>query len=75
MGTDMLRIFGFLNTAAIASSLVAAMLWYRAGARKLHRIARSATLDTADLSRMDDSMNRSAIPNYTAALGSAVSVI
>ncbi len=48
MGTEMMRIFTFFDTAAIASSLVAAVLWYRAGARTLRRIARSETPDAAN---------------------------
>ncbi|MEI4261575.1 hypothetical protein [Roseovarius sp. D0-M9] len=69
----MMTIFTFLDIAAIASSLVAAMLWYQAGARTVRRISRSETLDAADLNRMVVSMNRSAILNRRAALASAAS--
>ncbi len=62
-----------LDLAAIATSLMAAALWYQAGARTMRRLTRSETLDAADLNRMVVAMNRSAILNRRAALASAAS--
>jgi hypothetical protein len=65
--------FTLLDIAAIATSLVAAALWYQAGARTVRRISRNETLDAADLNRMVVAMNRNAILNRRAALASAAS--
>ncbi len=67
----MVTFFTLLDIAAIATSLVAAALWYQAGARTVRRISRNETLDAADLNRMVVAMNRNAILNRRAALASA----
>jgi hypothetical protein len=69
----MLNIFITLDIAAISSSLVAAALWYQAGARQVRRISRSETLDAADINRLVVAINRNAILNRRAALASAAS--
>ncbi|MCQ0989698.1 hypothetical protein [Jiella marina] len=68
-------LFIILDMAAIFSSLVAAALWYQAGARLVRRVSRFETLDQADLNRMVVAMNRSAILNRRAALASAAAAI
>ncbi|MDY8108944.1 hypothetical protein U0C82_07270 [Fulvimarina sp. 2208YS6-2-32] len=68
-------LFIVLDIAAIMSSLLAAGLWYRAGARTTRRVSRFETLDQADLNRMIVAMNRSALLNRQAALASAVAAI
>jgi hypothetical protein len=60
-----------LDLAAIFSSLLAAGLWYQAGARTVRRVSRFEVLDHADLNRLVVVMNRSAILNRRAALASA----
>jgi len=52
MAIDVVTFFTVLDIAAIATSLVAAALWYQAGARTVRRISRNETLDAADLNRM-----------------------
>lgn len=71
----MLTLFTILDVAAILSSLVAAALWYQAGARTVRRVSRLETLDYADINRMVVAMNRSAVLNRRAALASAASAI
>ncbi len=68
-------LFIALDMAAIISSLVAAALWYRAGAHTVRRISRFEDLDHADLNRMVVAMNRSALLNRRAALASAAAAI
>ena len=68
-------LYTLLDLAAILSSLLAAGLWYQAGARTIRRVPRSETLDHADLNRMAVAMNRSAILNRRAALASAAAAI
>ena len=68
-------LFITLDIAAILSSLVAAALWYRAGARTMRRVSKFETLDHADLNRMVVAMNRSALLNRRAALASAAAAI
>lgn len=64
-------LFILLDLAAILSSLIAAGLWYQAGARNVRRVSRFETLDQADINRLVVAMNRSAILNRRAALASA----
>ena len=66
-------LFIILDLAAILSALLAAALWYQAGARSVRRISRFEELDAADLNRLVVAMNRSAILNRRAALASAAS--
>ncbi|NDV01941.1 hypothetical protein [Pseudoroseicyclus tamaricis] len=68
-------LYHLLDLAAIVSSLLAAGLWYQAGARTIRRVSRFETLDHADLNRMVVAMNRSAILNRRAALASAAAAI
>lgn len=68
-------LFIVLDLAAIISSIVAAALWYQAGARTVRRISRFEDLDHADLNRMVVAMNRSALLNRRAALASAAAAI
>jgi hypothetical protein len=68
-------LFIILDLAAIVSSLLAAGLWYQAGARTVRRISRFEDLDHADLNRMVVAMNRSALLNRRAALASAAAAI
>ncbi|KAA9008756.1 hypothetical protein [Histidinibacterium aquaticum] len=68
-------LYILLDLAAILSSLIAAGLWYQAGARTIRRVSRFETLDHADLNRMVVAMNRSAILNRRAALASAAAAI
>lgn len=64
-----------LDLAAILSSLLAAGLWYQAGARTVRRVSRFEALDNADVNRLVVAMNRSAILNRRAALASAAAAI
>lgn len=72
---DLPILFIVLDLAATFSSLVAAALWYQAGARTLRRISRFEDLDHADLNRLVVAMNRSALLNRRAALASAAAAI
>lgn len=68
-------LFIVLDLAAIGSSLIAAGLWYQAGAHTVRRISRFEDLDYADLNRIVVAMNRSALLNRRAALASAAAAI
>lgn len=68
-------LFTILDLAAIATALVAAWLWYRAGIRPVRRISQHEELDAADLNRIVVALNRSALLNRRAALASAGSAL
>jgi hypothetical protein len=69
----MLALFYVLDIAAILTALVAAGLWYQAGARSVRRISRFEEFNAADVNRIVVAINRSAVLNRRAALASAAS--
>ena len=68
-------MFYVLDTAAIATALVAAWFWYRAGIGSVRRISRFERLDAADINRIVVALNRSAILNRRVALAPAASAL
>lgn len=64
-----------VDLLAIASAVMAAYLWYRAGTRGLRRIARDEHIDFQDFNRIITAFNRAALLNKRAALASAASAL
>ncbi len=71
----MTTLFILLDLAAILSSLVAAIFWYRAGTRTMRRVSQFETLGHLDINRLVVAMNRNAILNRRVALASAAAAI
>ncbi|MCA1941329.1 MAG: hypothetical protein LDL26_10055 [Caenispirillum bisanense] len=61
------------EACAALAALVAAWLWYLAGARPQRRVSRDEELDALDFNRLVVGINRSNLLNRRAALATAVS--
>jgi len=62
-----------IDVLGIATALLAASLWHSASRRRLRRVSRYETLDSADLNRIVTALNRSSLLNGRAALAAAAS--
>ena len=61
-----------IDICAIAASIAAAVLWYRASATEIHRVTFHEVFDYHDLNRVIVAINRNNLRNRSAALASAI---
>lgn len=64
-----------LDLLIIATTLLAAVLWFQASGRTLRRLSKDEELDAADLNRIVTAFNRSTLLNRRAALATAAAAL
>ncbi len=64
-----------LDILVIATTLLAAWLWFQASGRSLRRLSKHEELDASDLNRIVTAYNRAALLNRRAALATAAAAV
>jgi hypothetical protein len=64
-----------IDILALASAIMAAILWAYASRNRLRRVSKTEALDAADLNRIVVSINRSQILNSRAAIMTTISTL